>query len=466
MRQYLPVRWDVAKSRRDIGEGPTTESGGEEIETMRYEGMRAGWSGGMKFAVATTLATIAMTEVASAGGFDIREQSAYYQGMSFAGSAAGGSLSSMFWNPAGAGTVGKGFTFESTAALILPDSEITVTSLSGPGAGLVSGLDNEVDIGLDAVVPATYAAWRGDIDPRLVFAVSINSQFGLGTEPDNANWAGKLHAQTAKLMSFNVAPTASYEVMPGVIVGAGIQFQYFDLKRFKAAVPLTTTSSSLEGTDFDVGFTAGILLKPAKGTSIGLGFRSSVDHDLSGSVNALGFSSAVHADIETPEKVTLSFEQAFSSNLRATGTVEWTNWSRLEVVPVVLDAAFLVLPAGSTVANLDFQWHDGWFFALGGEYDVNSKLTVRAGGAYEISPIQNASERLLQLPDADRIWASIGASYRWNETFTFDFAYSHIFVEDADISRLPSSVTSPPVLLTGEADSSVDIISASVKSHW
>ena len=37
-----------------------------------------------------------------AGGFAIREQSAYGQGSSFAGIAAGGSLSSMFWNPANA----------------------------------------------------------------------------------------------------------------------------------------------------------------------------------------------------------------------------------------------------------------------------------------------------------------------------------------------------------------------------
>ena len=40
------------------------------------------------------------TAGANAGGFAIREQSAYGQGSSFAGVAAGGALSSMFWNPA------------------------------------------------------------------------------------------------------------------------------------------------------------------------------------------------------------------------------------------------------------------------------------------------------------------------------------------------------------------------------
>ena len=45
-------------------------------------------------------ALLTATLDANAGGFALREQSAFGQGSSFAGVAAGGSLSSMFWNPA------------------------------------------------------------------------------------------------------------------------------------------------------------------------------------------------------------------------------------------------------------------------------------------------------------------------------------------------------------------------------
>jgi long-chain fatty acid transport protein len=95
-------------------------------------------------------------------------------------------------------------------------------------------------------------------------------------------------------------------------------------------------------------------------------------------------------------------------------------------------------------------------------------VTLRTGVAYEISPIQNASERLLQLPDADRWWASLGGTYKWTETTSFDFGYTHIFVEDAAIDRFPSSTnTSFNFLrLTGSAESSVDIISAGLKTKW
>ena len=49
----------------------------------------------------TALVTLAVgTTQALAGGLALREQSAWGEGTSYAGVAAGGSLSAMFWNPA------------------------------------------------------------------------------------------------------------------------------------------------------------------------------------------------------------------------------------------------------------------------------------------------------------------------------------------------------------------------------
>ena len=60
---------------------------------------RLGWMGTLRAGTALGILIIA-TAQANAGAFAIREQSTYGQGTSFAGVAAGGSLSSMFWNPA------------------------------------------------------------------------------------------------------------------------------------------------------------------------------------------------------------------------------------------------------------------------------------------------------------------------------------------------------------------------------
>ncbi len=60
---------------------------------------RLGWMGTLRAGTALGILIVA-TAQANAGGFAIREQSTYGQGTSFAGVAAGGALSSMFWNPA------------------------------------------------------------------------------------------------------------------------------------------------------------------------------------------------------------------------------------------------------------------------------------------------------------------------------------------------------------------------------
>jgi long-chain fatty acid transport protein len=407
---------------------------------------------------------------AFAGGFEVREQSTFFQGMSFAGAAASGdSISSMFWNPATASIAGPGLTTESNYALIIPRADLTINNFNGtvpcnsPAVAFAFGSnDCSEDIGRLAVVPASYLAWR--YNAQTVFALSMNSQYGLGTKPDNPMWAGNAHAQTSKLFSLNIAPTVSYEIMPGISLGAGVQFQYLDLKRLRGGTPgFPAVTNTLEGDDLGVGFTLGVNFKPTSTTSIGIGYRSKIEHKLSGSLALSGptpplppggLAFPITATLDTPEKVTASFRQELSSNMRLLGTVEWVNWSRLGVVPIQ-----------GTGGALTFNWDDGWFFSLGAEYDVNDKLTVRAGGAYEISPIQSAESRLMQVPDADRIWASIGATYKWSEAMSLDFAYSHVFVEDASFSR--DVIGQPPganfIVANGTADSAVDIISVGLK---
>lgn len=424
---------------------------------------------------------------AVAGGFDVREQSALFQGMAFAGAAAGGkSLSSMFWNPAAAGSVTDGITMESNYSLILPRAELKAETFDADGAGPAPaipaellGLDTTVDVGRDAVVPASYYAYR--LNAQTVLAMSINSQFGLGTKPDNPDWVGQNIGRSAKLFSVTATPTLAYEISPGIQIGAGLQIQYMDLKRFKAAATapgVGTPSSVLEGDDWGFGYTLGINLSPAAGTSIGVGFRSKIEQELEGSIDVVGAppgiaTAPIHADVELPEKLTASLRQAVSSNFRVEATVEWTNWSRLGVIPVVLDDNFINLPpvpAGATIAELDFQWEDGWYYSVGGEYDYSDKLTLRAGIGYEESPIQKASQRLAQLPDSDRIWLSAGASYKIGDLMgllkdaTVDLAYTHIFVEDAEFERHPASSAFPVV--AGSVDASVDIISVGLRSKW
>lgn len=412
-------------------------------------------------------AALAASGQALAGGFEVREQSTYFQGMSFAGAAAGGrSLSSVFWNPAASNYVGSGLTLESNYALILPQSETTITSLH-PALGTCAARDCSVDIGRDAVVPASYMAYR--ISPQTVFALSINSQYGLSTQPDDRAWAGRIYNTAGSIFSVNAAPSLSHEILPGLSVGAGLQVQYFQLKKFQTTIPAALvgadTRTNLQGDDIDIGWTLGVNWKPTPSTSIGLGWRSAITHSVVGFAETSSIAgetaTRIAADVDTPDKVTLSVIQDLAPNMRVAATAEWTQWSRLGIIPINNQAT-----GASIGSSLDLQWDDGWYFALGGEYDYNDKLTLRLGGAYEISPISEPTQRILALPDADRIWASIGASYKWNATTTLDFAYSHVFVEDSTFSRAPGQDALAGIRSSGVAESSVDIVSVGLKTTW
>lgn len=408
------------------------------VTTMNRCAMRAA-------GVATLLA--AATSSAIAGGFEIREQSAFFSGTAYAGTAAGGSsLSSIFWNPAASSFVGRGITTDSNYTLVLPDADLHVDAVTGGTGGT-----NDVDIGRDALIPASYAAWR--YNDRTVFAVSLTAPFGLTTKPDNLDWSGAHLAKTSKMATFNLSPSVSYQLTPQISIGAGLQLQYMDLKA------LNTSAYESDSDDFGVGAQAGINITPFRGTSIGLGYRSRIEHDLEGDIqnlNAPGLftSGEIKADLETPDKVTLSLRQELSSTMRLLGTVEWTNWSVLGVVPVPL-------PNGVLPSNLVFNWEDGWFYSIGGEYDVTPKLTLRAGIAYEESPIQDATSRLIQLPDSNRVWFGLGASYAWSEKTTINVSYLHVELEESKFNR--ESLVGPlGGTIVGDADVSADAISVGV----
>ena len=87
--------------------------------------------------------------------------------------------------------------------------------------------------------------------------------------------------------------------------------------------------------------------------------------------------------------------------------------------------------------SLPFHYNDGWFFSVGAEYQWNDRLTVRAGIGYEISPVTD-DVRMPLLPDNDRMWFSVGATWQVCKTLHFDFAYSHLFVQDTSINITPA----------------------------
>jgi long-chain fatty acid transport protein len=104
---------------------------------------------------------------------------------------------------------------------------------------------------------------------------------------------------------------------------------------------------------------------------------------------------------------------------------------------------------------------------VGGEYQLTPKMALRAGVAFESSPVTD-DVRGTRLPDSDRLWLSVGATYNWNERLALELAYSHIFVDDAPIALVPGNPTFNASLGTfiGTASAQVDIISFALRYRF
>lgn len=419
-------------------------------------------------ATGAVVAALTTTSAAMAGGFAVREQSAEYQGMSFAGNAAGGGgLSAMFWNAAAVAQF-DGIRSESHYAFIIPSSEMT--ALAGTTGLLNPGLSTTTEIGREALVGASYLSYQ--LTNRLTFGFSFNAPFGLTTKPDPRSWAGQTHATTSDIKTYNGQAVLAYKFSSSFMIGAGLMVEHIEARLKSASgIGVGAANGVVRGDDTGFGFTLGAIWNPSSSTSLGLGFRSAIQHTLEGTtflsgLPIAGVGGSIKAGTTLPEVVTFSLRQAVSPSLMLLGTVEWTNWSRLDKLDVICTSgASAICPAIGTLAqHLPLNWHDGWFFSLGLEQKYNDKLTLRTGVAYEISPIQNPDERTPRVPDSDRIWASVGATYKWSEMTSFDLAYSHIFIEDSTLARGP--VVGNPTTLNAAVSSSVDIVSASMKIRF
>ena len=411
-------------------------------------------------ALVTTTALAAGTIAgAQAGAFQLREQSAAGLGQGFAGVAAGvGGLSSMFWNPATI-TQFEGWQSSWTISGIVPQA----TTKTGAGTfPAFTTFGDTGNIGLAAVLPASYSSYQ--LNDHIWLGLAVGGPFGLKTKYDK-RWSGGFYGQTSEVFSTDITPTIAYKVNEWLSVAAGVQIEYFNT-RLTQLKPLTfTTYTSLEGNSWGYGFTLGATLKPFAGTEIGIGYRSQVKQNLKGSINngfGLPPTLAIRSNLTLPDEVTIGINQKITDKLSLSAGFEWTHWSLFNSFPVRSAAS------GVTVTNLAFRYRDAWMASVGGAYQFNDALLLRAGLGYEKSPISD-TVRTVRLVDNDRVWTTLGASYRVSNKLSVDASYAHTFIKTSPISIVagnPAFNPAAPLPYVGRNKASLDIVSVGLNYRW
>ncbi len=416
--------------------------------------------GGMKsllLGCASVGVLLTATVGANAGGFALREQSAYGQGTSFAGIAAGGALSSMFWNPATM-TQFRGLTVEGSMSAILPYAK----HKNAAGTEVVS------NSGEAAVVPSSYISYQ--FNDRLWLGMAVNAPFGLGVNfPSPWGGTGNFYAQDTNAATYNFNPNIAYKLTDWLSVAVGFQAQYMWVN-FQSAQGLAGPNLTLNGTGWGYGFTAGVTITPTASTTLGIGYRSALNNKIDGTLSGgIGASTngGINTTVNLPDILTIGLRQGITDRLTVMAGYEWSNWSRIGTPAIMRAGGPALGPTGAPI-TLPFQYEDGHFYSIGAEYKLDPAWTIRAGLGFEKSPIGDR-ERTPRLPDNDRTWYSAGFSWKPAAMpgLNLDVGYSYIDVKNTPINVVAGNPWFNGVApYTGSVSTHIHIISIGARYQF
>jgi long-chain fatty acid transport protein len=455
-------------------------------------------------ALALGIAGVLAMGQANATGFQLRETSVKNLGRGQAGVATASDDASVVTNnPAAMVNLDKNtvqvdvtaidisFEFEGggTSAAGTP-----LTGGDGGNAGSVQAVPN-----LSAVFPL-HGALEG-----LTVGAAIGAPFGLKTEYDR-DWVGRYNAVESDLKVVDLTLSAAVQLHERFSVGVGFIYERADVTLSNAvdfgsimagtgipgALPQGADGfATVSGDGNGIGWLAGAQWKPTDALTLGFSHRSEVDLDLEGEVEfdtpasfqaaqavyrllasnpalppaqraqlavlgngfgAPGAAEGITAPLTTPSVSTLSATYAVSDSVRVMADAQWTDWSSLRNINI--DYANPFQP--NTVE--DFSWTDTEMYAIGAEWDLSDRFTLRGGVTRDETPT-HIETRTPRLPDNDRMLYSIGFTWNVSDAFSVDAAYQRIEIDSSEVDIVSSSNSH----LVGEFDGYANLLGVSAQ---
>ncbi|MES2013039.1 MAG: porin [Pseudomonadota bacterium] len=419
--------------------------------------------------------------VVNAAGFALIEQNASGMGNAFAGaSAVAEDASTIYFNPAGMAYLPDSQLVVAAHA-IRPSAEFsnnasrTISALGTPTAMRGSGGGDAGDL---TFIPNIYFAKA--ISDTVHLGIGINAPFGLKTEYDNG-WVGRYSALKSELKTININPAISYKASERFSVGAGLNLQRAEATLTNAldfgticygkvnpvtcsgVLNLTPQNAdggiNIKGDDWGWGYNFGAIFQPSQASRIGVAYRSRVHHTLEGSATfsnvpaalaAFTPNGSVTAKLVLPDSLSASIAHQLNDQWELLADATWTHWATFKQLQVVRTS-------GTLLSNQPENWKNTMRYSIGASYRYNEKLKLRAGVAYDESPVLD-DFRTPRIPDNDRTWLSLGASYKLSPSRSVDVGYTHLFVKEATLNQ--GAVGTSTGQLSGQYDSDVNILSA------
>jgi long-chain fatty acid transport protein len=395
---------------------------------------------------------------ATAAGFRLPEAGAKAMGMGMAFTAQADDPSAIYYNPAGIVQLEGQNVMIGVTYIKENGSEFTgttpLTLNTGTGAFDVK---SETQKDLDFFVPNAY--WTRKASPNFAYGVGVFVPFGLGQEyEDRQTSIFRNQATKVEIMTFVVNPTVAWKVSDILSLGAGIDFMYGKAKLSQAGVlrlgvaPLDQVNIfqvDLEGDGTAWGYNFGALLLPSKNWKVGVSYRSPFRLDIKDAdVEIRNINSTIPLPTFTAAQIFggTSFDTKASTTINMPATaalgiayvrdrltleadLDWTFWHSFQSLAIDIQNNTPLLPDATRPEN----WRDVMAFRAGAEYRVTDPFAIRAGFAYDPTPVRAETLSPL-LPDADRLNYMVGAGYKY-KSWTFDGSYFYVDKKDRTVNN-------------------------------
>lgn len=358
-----------------------------------------------------------------AGASKIPNQSTRAMGMSDAFVGGADDASAVYYNPAGLTNldrpqfIGNLYYAHSTAYYSGADGDATTD-------------------GRHYFLPTLYYSTPLTESHDTAFGLGIYSPFGLGGRWGDdvaTRWARNLGAgstvmKTMELQLVNINPVLAHNITDDISVAAGVN--YYRTQTVMRG--MTNYVLDVGEIDFDAeghgwGYNLGFQWRCADNVSIGLTLRSDVkvkykgsfDRDdiptLIGDPGAPSTSSDAEATVRFPLSLAAGVNWKINERWRCEFAAEWMEWNRWDELVIETEDPNANLSTVSQTLN----YRNSWILMLGTEFDLNEKLTLRAGYSFNETPVRSATADVI-LPFGDVHVLALGAGYDINESVKLD----------------------------------------------
>lgn len=390
-------------------------------------------------AVTITTMTLASSQ-AMAAGFQLNAQSATGIGRAFAGDAViADNASVMARNPAAMALFDKtelSLGFESITSMI----EVKDATYTSPTSPLGANADYD-DVGDTSIAPNIHLIVP--VNDKFAWGVNAYSNFGTKTEFSD-DYVAKEYGGLTDIMSINFGLSGSYRLNNQWSLGAGLDLIYGQGTMKRGGTPAlggTTNLIDIDKADgWAVGFNLGTVYELDENNRFGLSYR---------------YSPEMTAEDDKGQEITLplpdmaefsGYHKIEDTKFAVHYSVQWIGWSAFDKIE--FDNVNLVGNPNLPYTEKAYEWQDGWHYAIGGTYYLNSTWTLRAGYMYDTSAQDELTS--ISVPDSDRQWFSAGFTYHIDTASNVDFGFTYLLGEDVSVNE--TSVPAASVTGTTHAD--------------